>query len=357
MGDSLVSVIIPTFNRAYCLGRAIDSVLAQTHGDVEVVVIDDGSSDGTRQLVAERYGNEPRVRYHHQTNAGISAARNAGIARATGAYLALLDSDDEWAPWKLELQVACLKAHPELGMTWTDMMAVDPEGRVTNPSFLRTMYGAYRWYPTSESLFSNSEPLEVAAGARAAEVAPGKRFHYGDIGAQMLMGNLVHTSTVVLTRARADVIRRFREDLKVSGEDFEFHLRTCREGPVGYLDVPSIRYQVGHADRASAANLHTAQNFLKVIEPIIIAERDRIPLPEHMKNAVLAEAYAWVGERMLDAGDGAGARRHLLRSLTIDPKQARTARLFAGAMLPAPVRRRVRNLYRLARGIPVKDRA
>jgi len=351
MTEPLVSVVIPTYNRAYCIERAIDSVLAQSNANVEAVVIDDGSKDQTDALMQRRYGNDPRVRYFYQENTGISGARNAGLQRVRGDYVALLDSDDDWAPWKLELQIACMRAHPELGMTWTDMIALGPSGEKTHDAYLRVMYDAYRWFPKPEGLFQSSQPIDAVA-PRAAEIAPGRRFYFGDIGAEMLMGNLVHTSTVVLTRARADMIKSFREDLRHAGEDFEFHLRTCRAGPVGFLDVSAIRYQRGRADQATkpANQIHLAQNFLRVIEPILKAERNSLRLPLRMQNAVLAEAHAWVGQVRLDMGDAAIARRELLQSLACQPLQARTARLLVAACLPPQLRQTVRRLYRRARG-------
>src|SRR5580692_1034819 len=124
MGDGLVSVIIPTYNRAHCVCRAVESVLGQTYAEVSVLLIDDGSTDHTRALVNDTYGKDPRVRYVHQPNQGVSAARNHGIRLVEGDFAALLDSDDVWKPFKLELQIACLRAFPEAGMVWSDMTAV-----------------------------------------------------------------------------------------------------------------------------------------------------------------------------------------------------------------------------------------
>ncbi len=347
--EGLVSIIIPTYNRAYCVERAIDSALGQSYGNVEVIVIDDGSTDETTGLIERRYGSDPRVRYFRQKNAGIAGARNAGLARVAGAFVALLDSDDSWAPWKLELQIACMLAHPELGMTWTDMIAVDPSGKIISEAYLRRMYSAYRWFPTSEALFGRSERLDALA-PRAADVAPERRFYFGEIGNEMIMGNLVHTSTVVLTRAQAETIGAFREDLRYAGEDYEFHLRTCRAGPVGYLDVASIRYQRGRIDQAtiSSNSIHMAENFRRVIEPILKSEGNRIQLPRRMQNAVLAEAHAWVGETRLDMGEAAVARREFVRSLMVQPMQVRTARLLFAACLPYSLRQAVRRIYRVA---------
>jgi len=348
---SLVSVVIPSYNRAYCLERTVDSVLGQTHREVEVVIVDDGSTDDTGELVLRRWGRDSRVLYHRQANAGISAARNAGLARTSGDYVALLDSDDEWMPWKLELQLGCMRAHPEVGMTWTDMIAVGPEGEVVSQAYLRQMYSAYRWFPTAGSLFRAPGTRIDRLAPQAADVAPGRNFYCGDIGARMLMGNLVHTSTVVMTRARAEAVKSFREDLSPVGEDYEFHLRTTRVGPVGYLDVASIKYQRGRPDQATVSPnaIHMARNFLRVIEPILVEERGRIDLPLHMQNAALAEAHAWVGEMLLDRGETDEARRALGRSLARRPWQARTARLMLAAYLPPAMRESAKQAYRVVR--------
>src|SRR5262245_55073016 len=129
MSRPLVSVVIPTFNRAYCLADAIDSVISQTYPNVEVVLIDDGSTDTTPALIEERYGRDERVRYVRQDKSGTNIARNHGLRLARGEFVALLDSDDYFLPWKLEMEVACLEALPDAGMIWTDMDALDSDGK------------------------------------------------------------------------------------------------------------------------------------------------------------------------------------------------------------------------------------
>jgi len=106
-----VSVVIPAYNIEAYLARALDSVLAQTLGPEEIIVVDDGSTDQTA-AVAQQYGN--RVRYFYQSNAGLSAARNTGIRNATCPWIAFLDGDDEWLPDKLRLQVQLLERNPHL---------------------------------------------------------------------------------------------------------------------------------------------------------------------------------------------------------------------------------------------------
>lgn len=115
----LVTVVIPTFNRRHLIEEALDSVFAQSFTDYEVVLVDDGSTDGTETLVKKKYGE--RLRYIRQENQGISGARNTGIANASGKYVAFLDSDDKWLPQKLARQVAYMEAHPEIGLLSTKL--------------------------------------------------------------------------------------------------------------------------------------------------------------------------------------------------------------------------------------------
>src|SRR5688500_11624753 len=98
--SDLVSIIIPSYNRAFCVCQAIDSALAQTHANLEAIVIDDGSKDNTGELIQTQYRHEPRVKYLFRPDGGVAAARNTGYAVAQGDYLALLDSDDIWHPHK-----------------------------------------------------------------------------------------------------------------------------------------------------------------------------------------------------------------------------------------------------------------
>lgn len=346
-GNALVSVIIPTYNRAYCIENAIQSVLTQTHGEVEVVVVDDGSSDGTRDLIAARYGADPRVKYFYRENGGVSAARNTGLRRATGDFIALLDSDDVWKPWKLELQLACLRSVPDAGMIWTDMEAVDPDRKMFDPNFLRTMYSAYQWFP-GDSLFSESFALPEISTTLPAGAG---KLYAGNIFSQMIMGNLVHTSTVLLRRERFEKVREFNESLRYSGEDYDFHLRTCREGVVAFAAVASIAYTRGMPDQltGSAFTIHRARNFLKTIEPHILRDRHRIDLPQHMIDYVLSEAHYYVGESALDIGGLGEARTHLYKTLRLRLWQPRAAALFLLSLLPLAAGRGLRGLYRDAK--------
>jgi glycosyltransferase involved in cell wall biosynthesis len=125
--SDLVSVIMPTYNRASFLRRAIPCVLAQTHRNVELIVIDDGSSDDTPAVLQEYADRIVVIRQNHE---GVSIARNAGMLAARGEYLAFLDSDDYWAEDMLERQLQALHAHPDAAVSYTWYTVVDTEGNV-----------------------------------------------------------------------------------------------------------------------------------------------------------------------------------------------------------------------------------
>ena len=121
-----VSVVMPAYNYARYIRESIDSVLAQTHAPLEVIVVDDGSTDDTPAVLAS-YGD--RIRVIRQQNAGVAAARNAGLAVARGEYMAFIDSDDIWLPRKLELQLARFEADPTLGLVHCGIEIFDDAGR------------------------------------------------------------------------------------------------------------------------------------------------------------------------------------------------------------------------------------
>ncbi len=123
-----VSVVISTYNRAWCLEAAIQSVLNQTYRDFELVVLDDGSTDGTAEIL-KRYQHDDRVRSFFEIHRGASMARNQGIEKTRAEYIAFLDSDDIWLPDKLERQVAFLNEHPEFAFVHGSVEMMDLEGR------------------------------------------------------------------------------------------------------------------------------------------------------------------------------------------------------------------------------------
>lgn len=346
MTNDLVSVIVPTYNRAYCICKALDSVLAQTHTNWEVLIVDDGSTDETGQLIAKTYGHDPRIRYLYQPNAGVSHARNTGITQSRGDFAAFLDSDDVWKPWKLAVQLACILPKPEIGMIWTDMEAVNPEGSIIDERHLKTMYSAYRYFEMDE-LFETS--VRLGDIIRTAP-EPEARVYFGDIYPAMIMGSLVHTSTVLIRRDRLEKVKGFDESLKISGEDYDFHLRTCKWGPVALIDVASIQYQKGRADHLSNNSGATALNFLITVQRAILDDDATRRFPADRVRLVLAGAHGWVAEERFKVNDGRSVRNHVIQSLRRRPFQPRLIALLALSFIPQLARKTLIRGYRSLKG-------
>lgn len=223
-----VSVIVPTFNRAGLLPRAIGSVLGQSFEDFEVLIVDDGSTDETAEVVA-RY-EDPRVRYLAQPrNAGVSAARNRGLREARGDLVAFLDSDDEWLPGKLAQQVELFRRVPDdVGLVYTGVECVLPDGRrrVDRPE------------------------------------------ERGDVYRLMLGRNVIHGggSNVMMRRSVVATVGFFDEGLRAI-EDYEYWLRVARFFKVDYVAAPLIRYYdpftPERRSQALGANLATREWFFR----------------------------------------------------------------------------------------------
>ena len=205
-----VSVIIPTFNRARKVSRAISSVLAQTFLDFELIVVDDGSSDGTKDMTA-RFGTRINL-IAHTTNLGVSAARNTGIRRSSAPLIAFLDSDDYWLPEKLATQMSFFETQPH-------------------------------------ALACQTEEIWIRKGQR---VNPGKRHikPSGDIFESSLKLCLVSPSAVMLKRSLLDEVGLFDEHLPAC-EDYDLWLRISCRHPVYLLDRQLVIKEGGHKDQLS----------------------------------------------------------------------------------------------------------
>lgn len=123
-----ISIVTPTYNRAGFIAQAVDSVLAQSVADWELLIVDDGSSDNTQEVLAA-YQKDPRIHYFYQANQGQSIARNNALKRAQGDFVAFLDSDDLWCPDKLERQLALFQKHPDVGVVHGDESTIDEAGQ------------------------------------------------------------------------------------------------------------------------------------------------------------------------------------------------------------------------------------
>tara|TARA_Y100001001_G_scaffold81546_1_gene79437 strand:- start:29 stop:865 length:837 start_codon:yes stop_codon:yes gene_type:complete len=225
-----ISVIIPTYNRKNTLPRAVESVLNQTYKPVEIIIVDDGSTDGTKEWFSEMY---PLVHYIYQVNSGVSLARNTGINSARGDWIALLDSDDEWLPDKLELQVKLLQNNAELRFCHTNEIWIRNGVRI-NQMKKHQKYGG--------NIFKKC--LDIC------RISPSS--------------SLFHTSVI-------KDVGLFDESLDVC-EDYDLWLRITAKYPVLFLDQPLIKKFGGHTDQLSRVFGGIEQYRIRSLEKILTSK-------------------------------------------------------------------------------------
>ncbi len=222
-----LSIIIPTFNRCKLLNRALNSVFNQTYSDYEVIVIDDGSTDDTAEMLQKNFTH---LRYSCQSNHGVSAARNKGLELAKGEWVAFLDSDDEWLPQKLEKQISLLKAKPDYKICHT-------------------------------------EELWIRNGVRVNQMKKHKKAG-GWIFPQCLPICAMSPSSILIHRSVFDSIGYFDTSLPAC-EDYDLWLRITAKYPVLYLEEPLIKKYGGHDDQLSKKHWGMDRYRIQALQNII----------------------------------------------------------------------------------------
>lgn len=205
-----VSVIIPTYNCERYLGRAIESALKQSYTDHEILIVDDGSTDNTGDLL-DRYGS--KIRHFRQSNRGVSAARNLALSHATGEFIAYLDADDMWYPQKLESQVAFLDIQKQCGLVHTEVSVIDEDDHIVHRCFNDE---TQRFIPQGHCL------------------------------ADMLRRCHIQTLTVLERRECVNRAGLFDERLPIA-QDYQHWIKVALEGfAIGYLPDPLGKYRWRH---------------------------------------------------------------------------------------------------------------
>jgi glycosyltransferase involved in cell wall biosynthesis len=243
-----ISVIVPTFNNAPFILEAVQSILGQTLPPDEVIIVDDGSTDGTGPIVAAV--DDSRIRYVRQDNAGVSVARNTGLSMARGDYIAFLDSDDRWRPRMLELQVGLLEAEPDVAFAFGD--------------FLRFEHPSGSFFPNQFSFYPEIPAFPVRPGA-----LPRTHVINGDAFCRLVsMGEIPsYTQTIVF---RHDAIQGVRFDpLLRRCQDLAFVLLAAMKGSVAFTTevLAEVRRHPGNATHDYATLDIDKLVALRAIEP------------------------------------------------------------------------------------------
>lgn len=262
MSNKLVSIIIPSFNSAQWVCNAIDSSLQQTYSNCEVIVIDDGSTDNTRELIFQRYGET--VKYIYQNNQGVASARNNGLSNASGEYIQFLDADDLIAPSKIAKQVALLEDNPEFDVAYSD----------------------FKYFCDDNSCnFSDSPELFKS------------KYSSGDILNLLLSGNFI-VIHAALVKKKA-VIKAGSFDCRMVCEDYDLWLRIANNGgKFIYSGGELAFYRVLSGSRSS----NKAVQLIATIDVIknISNYHKLVGQSKVLANRYLSELYSELSDNYID---------------------------------------------------------
>jgi glycosyltransferase involved in cell wall biosynthesis len=302
----LVSVIIPSYNSAGFVVPAVESAFAQTYSPVEVIVVDDGSTDNTRERLVPW---NDRVRYVYQPNGGLSKARNRGIKEARGDLIAFLDADDQWLPSKLDKQWERLRTNPQAPLVHTD-------------------------------LYQLREP----AGDRVYAYRNRGRFS-GHCYAEFFSGNSIVPSTVMITRRCLEEVGRFDEEIRgASTQDFDLWFRVARHFPLSYVGEPLVLYRQ-HPTNASRNQRMMLEDEYYVLAKALQADPALCQvLGQGRVRRRMSELAFQAGYANADTGDLLRARRYFRAALGYAPQRLTTWVFWASTFLPPGLRQRLRRV-------------
>ncbi len=288
-----VSTVIPAYNAERYLRPAIDSVLAQMGVANEVIVVDDGSTDSTPAILKE-YAD--RIRVVRQTNSGLSAARNAGIAESRAEYVAILDADDIWLPEKLSKQLSLLDANPQYAMVHS-----------------RT----YSW--------------DAETDERTDFVKANQSLYQDDCFGQLFTHNAICVSSVVVRRALLTELGGFDSNItRPTTQDHDLWLRITHKHPIGFVEQPGVLYR-RHADNASHDTVGMLEDRVYVLEKAIRYGRKELGQCITAPHATLAHACYLTGYQHFQVGQYEVAKRWLRKACSYGRRDVRS---FCGAYLP-----------------------
>jgi glycosyltransferase involved in cell wall biosynthesis len=264
-----VSIIIPAYNQAQYLPQTIESALDQTHADLEVVVIDDGSPDQTAEVCAQ-FRDRPNFKYVRQANAGLPGARNRGILESTGDYLCFLDADDAYRPEKIARQAALLDADPAVAWVYCDITMIDERGQPATNSFL---------------------------------VADSQRELSGDLFGSLLLSGYFPPHTVMIRRTVLDQTGPFDRELG-GNADYELWLRVAGAGFRGIFIPEQLAIYRVHSNSMSKDGQHMEATRLAALGRITQRFPERVAAGVNQLQRGIHELFVanrWLRERPVEA--------------------------------------------------------
>jgi glycosyltransferase involved in cell wall biosynthesis len=324
-----ISVVIPVHNCELYVATAVESVLRQDDDDLEVIVVNDGSTDGTLDALAPY---QDRIRILSQDHRGVASARNAGVAAARGTLIAFLDADDWWFQARLSVQLAALKAFPDCGLVFSDFCVADSEAVPMLATGIRWKYGVVRRASSMpwKRIFSESRTIEWtdAYGHPQRTIA-----YCGNIAGWLFLGNFINSSSVLVRRAALLQSGGFDDSLSTE-EDYDCWLRIAQSWPMAFVDLPLVAFRRREGQLTAPDRIEQVlRNVAKVVQRA--ADRKTGNVNADSVKRRLSKVYRDVGIVCMRSGRKQEARGFLLRSLNAWPPHALTLVLLPMSYLPA----------------------
>lgn len=310
----LVSVVIASYNASRTLPAALESVLAQSYTNLEVIVVDDGSTDDTAALLARHF---PQVSCIRKTNGGLASARNCGCLAANGEFVALMDADDVCHPDRISVQVAFMLARPDILLCSSEFSAFNADGPIGHV-YASDYYSQIAETPGGiKALFAEQAVLDLRnAGIALHSADDGLSVHVGSCYESLAYGNFLHPPTVLFRREVLEQCGRFDESIR-NMCDWDWLVRVARFGKFGYVDYPLLQYRLSESQLSGPGNnLQASLDILKIRENIVLRDPEiRTRSGRQLERAVglsaLTAADLWIdSDRIAAAQLLATAVRH-----------------------------------------------
>ena len=326
----LVSVTIPSYNAASTLASTLDSVLALTYNPIEVIVIDDGSTDNSHEVL-NRYAENIRV--IHKTNGGLASARNAGFSAARGKYIAILDSDDICAPERIAMQVAYMEQNPDIILCSSDFSAFNQGGLIAETyigkyysQIADTLGGIAGIYPHQHKI--NLVGYDVSV-------------YSGNVYEQMVLGSFVHPPTVLFRRSALRECGLLDEQI-VNACDFDWLIRMSRVGSFGFIDRSLIKYRFSDNQMSGPRNRkQLTLDIVQVIEKALKADPSLYSLKRKEIRKILGICYLDSANALVD-DQPLGAIKMLVNSLLLGTRNRLSFKVVVKLFIPLRILRWIR---------------
>lgn len=296
MTNPLITVIIPAYNCSRLINNAIESVLAQTYTNYELIVVDDGSVDDTSEKVAVY---RDRLQYVYQTNGGVSKARNTGIRQSRGEYISFLDADDVWEKNKLEIQMHLFEKYSNVYMIFSSFKHIKKNNIIENKKYEDT-FNIFKEYKYEiGDIFKNHSTFQYKNN--------NIEYYWGNIYKYLFLGNFILPSSVVFKKSSLKRVGMLNEAYKVA-EETEFFLRFSKYYDVGFINDPLLYYEAPEPDNLSGKKNteRLIKNALKIQIDSIISNQNELETDDMFFKGISIThsrlAYYYLSEyRMLDS--------------------------------------------------------